>query len=74
VVATAARYVQKAGSAGELAEVSYDLRLSLSVQVVVGAPGSKQCIHLFLKNMLFRSIKSIFTPKKSNQALPMSEK
>ncbi len=44
VVATAVRYVRKAG---ELAKVPHDLRLALSVQVVVGAPGSKQCINYF---------------------------
>ncbi len=45
VVATAARYVQKAGSPRELAEVPHNLRLALSVQEVVGAPGNKQFIY-----------------------------
>jgi hypothetical protein len=64
VVATTARYGQKAGSARELAEVSHNLRLALSVQVVVGTPGSKQCTNyvtlvtllskpIFLKIMVF---------------------
>jgi hypothetical protein len=47
VVETAARYVQKADGGRELAEVPHDLRLALSVQVVVGASESKQCINLF---------------------------
>jgi hypothetical protein len=47
VVATAVRYVQKAGGCRELAEVPHNLRLALSVQVVVGAPGSTQWLSYF---------------------------
>jgi hypothetical protein len=49
VVATTVRYVQKAGIAGELAEVPHDLRLALSVQVVVGAPGANNA-QIYFKN------------------------
>ncbi len=71
MVETAARYVQKADGGRELAEVPHDLRLALSVQVVVGASESKQCINLF-KIIIFWSVSQYLHQKKSKQASSIS--